>query len=85
MMTGPLGQSARAVTFRRALAIAREVGAPLEEARALEGIGRCHLEDGHDQTGTTHLRQALAIYQRIGAPGAQRVQQALSDHHVTTA
>jgi hypothetical protein len=85
MMTGPLGQSARAVTFRRALAIAREVGAPLEEARALEGIGRCHLEDGHDQTGAVHLQRALAIYQRIGAPGAQRVQQALLDHHVTTA
>ena len=69
----------------QALAIARDVGAPLEEARALEGIGRCHLQDGHDQEGTTQLEQALAIYQRIGAPGARRVQQALSDHQVTTA
>ena len=31
----------------QALAIARDLGAPLEEARALEGIGRCHLQDGH--------------------------------------
>ena len=69
----------------QALAIARDVGAPLEEARALEGIGRCYLQDGHDQEGTTHLQQALTIYQRIGAPGARRVQQALPDHHVTTA
>jgi tetratricopeptide (TPR) repeat protein/transcriptional regulator with XRE-family HTH domain len=69
----------------QALAIARDVGAPLEEARALEGIGRCYLQDGHDHEGTTHLQQALAIYQRIGAPGAQRVQQTLLGHHVTTA
>jgi tetratricopeptide (TPR) repeat protein/DNA-binding XRE family transcriptional regulator len=69
----------------QALAIARDVGAPLEEARALEGIGRCYLQDGHDHKGATHLQQALAIYQRIGAPGAQRVQQTLLGHHVTTA
>ena len=68
----------------QALAIARDIGAPLEEARALEGIGRCYLQDGHDREGTTHLQQALAIYQRIGAPGAQRVQQTLLSHHVTT-
>jgi tetratricopeptide (TPR) repeat protein/DNA-binding XRE family transcriptional regulator len=69
----------------QALAIARDVGAPLEEARALEGIGRCYLQDGHEHKGTTHLQQALTIYQRIGTPGAQRVQQALRGHHVTTA
>jgi tetratricopeptide (TPR) repeat protein/DNA-binding XRE family transcriptional regulator len=68
----------------QALAITRDVSAPLEEARALEGIGRCYLEDGHDHKGATHLQQALAIYQRIGAPGAQRVQQTLLSHHVTT-
>ena len=70
----------------QALAIAHDVGAPLEEARALEGIGRCYLQDGDDHQGTTHhLQQALTIYQRIGAPGARRIQQALVDHHVTTA
>ena len=69
----------------QALAIAHDVGAPLEEARALEGIGRCYLQDGDDHQRTTHLQQALTIYQRIGAPGARRVQQALVDHHVTTA
>jgi tetratricopeptide (TPR) repeat protein/transcriptional regulator with XRE-family HTH domain len=61
----------------QALAIARELGTPLEEARALEGIGYSQLHDGHDSEGTAYLEQALAIYQRIGAPAARRVQETL--------
>ena len=61
----------------QALAIARELGVPLEEARALEGIGHCHIQDGNPGEGAAKLRQALAIYQRIGAPDAQRVQETL--------
>jgi tetratricopeptide (TPR) repeat protein/transcriptional regulator with XRE-family HTH domain len=61
----------------RALAIAREIGTPLEEARALEGTGHSHLHDGHVGEGTACLRQALAIYQRIAAPAARRVQETL--------
>jgi hypothetical protein len=57
----------------------------LEEARALEGIGRCHLQDGDTVAGIARLRQALSIYKRIGAPGAQRIQQILLSHHVRTA
>jgi Tfp pilus assembly protein PilF len=71
--------------YNQALAIAREVGAPLEEARALEGLGLCHLQEGHTREGRAHLQQALTIYQRIGAPGAWRVQQDLLGHHATTA
>jgi tetratricopeptide (TPR) repeat protein/DNA-binding XRE family transcriptional regulator len=63
----------------QALSIARELGAPLEEARALEGIGRSYLSRNLAEAGA-HLRQALAIYQTIGAPGAQRVQDTLADH-----
>jgi tetratricopeptide (TPR) repeat protein len=51
----------------RALRLARTVPSPLEEARALEGIGRCDLRRGRQDPTGTHLRQALAIYQRIGA------------------
>jgi hypothetical protein len=61
----------------QALAIARDLGTPLEEARALEGIGRSHLRDGHADEGTACLEQALAIYQRIGVPAARRVQETL--------
>lgn len=74
-----LTQSAASARARdchaRALAIAREISVPLEEARALEGIGQCHLQGGNLREGAAPLRQALAIYQRIGAPappGASR-------------
>jgi tetratricopeptide (TPR) repeat protein len=40
------GQQARE-HHARVLAIARDLGAPVEEARALEGIGCCHLQDGN--------------------------------------
>jgi tetratricopeptide (TPR) repeat protein len=61
----------------QALAIARDIGMPFEEAHALEGIGNSHLHDGNHSQATAHLRQALAIYQRIGIPDAQRVQHTL--------
>ena len=66
----------------QALTIARDLDAPLEEARALEGIGRSHLEDGNPAEAAAYLRQALAIYQRIGARGARRVQETLRRHEL---
>jgi hypothetical protein len=62
------------------LAIARDLGGPLEEARALEGIGHSHLQDGNPSEGIAHLTQALVIYQRIGTPGARRVQETIRQH-----
>lgn len=50
-----------------ALAIARELGTPAEEARALEGMGRSLLHRDPAEA-TTLLRQALAIYRKIGTP-----------------
>jgi hypothetical protein len=51
-----------------------------EEARALEGIGNSHLHDGNQRQAAPYLRQALAIYQRIGVPAARRVQETLQGH-----
>jgi hypothetical protein len=65
----------------QALTIAREVGAPLEEARALEGIGHSQIRDGNPGEGFARLHQALAIYQRIATPDAQRVLDMLRDHN----
>jgi tetratricopeptide (TPR) repeat protein/transcriptional regulator with XRE-family HTH domain len=62
----------------RALAIARDINAFPEEARALEGLGRAHIQDRNHDQGLDCLRQALTIYQRIGAPGAKRVRETLS-------
>ena len=63
--------------FTRALSIAHAVNAPVLKARALEGIGRSHIREGNPGQGKMHLQQALAIYQRIGAPEAQRVETTL--------
>ena len=60
----------------QALEIARDLGAPLEEARALEGIGETLLADD-TVAAAASLRQALAIYLRIGTPWARRVQDTL--------
>ena len=64
----------------QAHAIATGITSPLEEARALEGIGRCHFHQRQLEKGGEALRQALAIYQQIGSPRAQRVVTALHDH-----
>jgi len=69
----------------RALAIAREISVRLEEARALEGLGHCLLRDGDHDDGAAHWQQALAIYERIGAPDAQRIRETLREHGITTA
>ena len=61
----------------RALAIARDISAAPEEARALEGIGNSLLQEGDPSQAVAPLRQALMIYQRIGAPGAERVQETM--------
>lgn len=60
-----------------ALAVARRIGDRLEEARALEGIGRCSLRDGDPGAGLGQVRQALAIYRRIGVPEARRAEAVL--------
>jgi len=64
-----------------ALAIARELGTPGEQARALEGLGRSLLP--RDPTAAARrLRQALEIYQQIGAPDARRVQDTLDGENL---
>lgn len=72
-----------ALHHRRALEIARDINAPLEEARALEGIGRSHLHQGNDDQGVSWLHQSLTIYQRIRAPAAERIQETLCNLKLT--
>jgi tetratricopeptide (TPR) repeat protein len=60
----------------KALAIARELGTPGEQARALEGIGRSLLRRDPAEAAM-HLREALEIYQKIGAPEARSVRDTL--------
>jgi hypothetical protein len=60
--------------YEAALQVAREIGASLEEARSLEGIGHCLITTGALTEGTKRLGQAPDAYQRLGAPEAQVVQ-----------
>jgi tetratricopeptide (TPR) repeat protein len=66
--------------YNQALIIARAITALLEEARALEGIGNCHLREGRVDDAVTLLRQARAIYRRLNSPYARRIEATLRDH-----
>ncbi len=63
----------------QALTIARQIGARPEEARALAGIGMSLLP-GSPAEAAVHLRDALAICQRIGSPGAEVIRAKLDEH-----
>nr|WP_250853706.1 hypothetical protein [Streptomyces rhizosphaericus] len=55
-------------TYQQALLLARQIRSPLDEAHALEGVARCQARTGNTrQAAIASLREALAIYQRIGA------------------
>jgi tetratricopeptide (TPR) repeat protein len=62
----------------QALALAREIGAQFEEARALEGMGNCLVRDCHAGNGHAYLREALTRYQRLGVPRARVVRARLA-------
>jgi len=47
---------------------------PLEQARALEGIGHCHFQQEQTKQGGACLCQALTLYQHLGSPDAQRME-----------
>jgi len=62
-----------------ALSIAQEIGARVEEARALAGIGRSLLPNSRAEAAA-YLRDALVIAQHIGSQEAQRIQDTLTEH-----
>ena len=64
----------------RALTLLHSIDWPLQKARALEGIGNSYITDGDTNRGIRQLKQAQAIYRRIGAPASHRVEEALRCH-----
>ena len=55
---------------QQALDLARAIASSWDEAHALAGLGRCALAAGHPTQAEVLLRQALEIFQRIGAAEA---------------
>ena len=70
------------VRYDKARTIAVAMQSHPEQARALEGIGTCHLRDGKRASGEESLRHALAIYEKIGSSSAGRVQRTLHDLNI---
>ena len=62
-----------ASSHQHALDLARQLGIPLEEAHALDGLGRCARAASRAAEAEKGLRRALAIFQRIGAAEAAGV------------
>ncbi|MER5457549.1 tetratricopeptide repeat protein [Micromonospora sp. NPDC002389] len=58
---------------QEALTIADEHDYRLEKAHALEGMGRAATDLGDVASATTHLRQALHVYQTLGVPEATQL------------
>ncbi|MBD9730251.1 tetratricopeptide repeat protein [Streptomyces sp. H28] len=56
--------------FDQALTLARDIRCPLEEARALEGIGRCDWTIDGPGHGVGQLRAAVTVYRRLGVSAA---------------
>jgi tetratricopeptide (TPR) repeat protein len=70
-VSGDLAQAD--VCHQQALGLARAIGSPWDEAHALAGLGRCALAVGRTAEADDKLRQALEIFQRIGAAEAADV------------
>jgi tetratricopeptide (TPR) repeat protein len=58
---------------RRVLTLAREISSSWDEAHALAGLGRCAVAAGNATEARGDLKQALEIFQRIGAGEASSV------------
>jgi tetratricopeptide (TPR) repeat protein len=68
------GDLDQAVAYhRQALDLARVIDSPWDEAQALAGLGRCALAADRPADAQAGLRQAAAIFRRIGAAEASGI------------
>ncbi len=73
VMNGPEEPPAEGY-FLRGLAVLRGIGNDAATARGLELFGRYKIENGGVESGTDLLREALAIYARLGMRRGEKVQ-----------
>lgn len=77
------GRPAQAVSVAEAaLAAAKEVGLDQHQARALTVLGQALCDLGQRDCGHVHLRDALAIFRRLGTGEAAQVQMLLAEEKV---
>ncbi|MEW2620918.1 tetratricopeptide repeat protein [Streptomyces sp. NPDC048106] len=69
--------------YERALELARTIHNQLEEARALEGVARCCELTSSYPAALSSLREAVSLYQRIGAAEAPAAAQYLAQLEAT--
>ncbi|WP_344446755.1 ATP-binding protein, partial [Kitasatospora nipponensis] len=81
----PTGADRAAAEFATALQGARAAGLPLEEARALAGLGDCALLAGRTAHGVDLLGQALKLADHLGVPEAGGLGTALAAVPVASA
>jgi DNA-binding SARP family transcriptional activator/tetratricopeptide (TPR) repeat protein len=68
------GQSGKSLkSYQAALSLARQIADPYEEARILEGMAETALALRDDRDAWVRLRQALDIFEQLGAPEAEPV------------
>jgi tetratricopeptide (TPR) repeat protein len=65
-------------SHERALALARNISALPEEARALEGLGQCELQEGRVGEANRLFREALELYRNIGSTRARHLDNLVS-------
>jgi tetratricopeptide (TPR) repeat protein len=71
--------SEAAAFHQQALAVASEISSPEEQARALEGLGKYHLNRGERELATEMLLESLSSYRKIASPRGQNVEVMLED------
>ncbi|WP_238412707.1 tetratricopeptide repeat protein [Saccharothrix deserti] len=70
---------------RNALALAREISEPLQEAKSLDGVAHCLDEMGEHHDASTTWRQAMALFTTLHHPEAARIADRLRLREPTTA
>ncbi|MFI0486633.1 tetratricopeptide repeat protein [Actinomadura sp. 9N215] len=67
VLTETTGPHAAAAVFEQAFTLARRVQSPLDEAHALDGLAHCADHIGDRPTAVARMREAVALYQRLGS------------------
>lgn len=78
LLLASVGPDEALARFTAALGFSREIQSPLQEARALAGVGRCLAFREDSDAAADHLRRALAIYQQLNVPESAGVAEALA-------